>query len=481
MRTIIFILLCCVYQNTNAQNGIKFADSISKKYSYIYPSNLSGYYFARTSKNKTALLDSLGNVIIKTIYDYIDNFTSGIAEATNTKNKVTKRGLIDFSGEIVVPFMYDYIYRYSNENTIVTIGEKYGVITNTNKILVPIKYEYITDANENILIVKENNKYGFVTETGKPITKCIYKDVERFYEKIATVLLEDNSGSIINTEGKQLFSPIKNIQFTNVRNGLLRAYNGVTKKIGIYNTKGEIKIPTKYDDIDIYEKCIRVKYKNKYGILDTENSIKIPIEYEYLYNAAKNHFICEKDKKACVLNVENEIVIPNIYKRISFIDEKKYFVRTSDSLCGVVSIDGKSIIPVEYKFYNYCEDKIFVEKNNNFLILNTENINDLIKLDIDGIKEIDNGWSFTKNCIQIALKNGKYGVIDTENKTLIPFEYEFIRKLYYNRGYIVQQNGKYGIVDSTNKIIHAIIYDGIIQEKESIRFMKDGKRVLNPS
>jgi hypothetical protein len=39
-------------------------------------------------------------------------------------------------------------------------------------------------------------------------------------------------------------------------------------------------------------------------------------------------------------------------------------------------------------------------------------------------------------------------------------------------------NGKYGIINKENKIIRPIIYDRIIQQKEVIYFYKDGKRVI---
>jgi WG containing repeat len=475
MKVFITLLFSILLHTASAQ--YKLADSITKKYKDVFPSNLSGYYFVRNKKEKTGLIDSVGNVQIKPMFEYIGNFEKGRAESGNNIGNKMKRGIIDFSGNIVVPFMYDNIFRYTAENSIVTIGKKNGVIDSTNKILIPIKYEYITSANENILIVKENNKYGFIGENGKAITKNIYKDVDRFYDKKATIILEDNSGTVINTEGKELFKAIKNINFTNVKQDLLIAINTKTKKYGVFNDEGKQIITSIYDEIEIYVNNIKVKKNDKYGLLDRDNKIKIPIEYEGLYYRENNNFICTKQKFYGVINTKNEYLIPLKYGDIDYLEQKYYFARNKDSLSGVFDLNGKEILPLEYKIYGNCNGKIFTRKNNNCFVIDLENINNKTLLEIDSFKANISTWYFYDECSQIAIKNKMCGVIDIENKIEIPFKYDDIRKLYFNRGYVVKQNGKYGIVDSNNKIIQNIIYDNIIQQKEAINFYINGKRV----
>ncbi len=480
MKIFIAFIFTLLSQVVNAQSEIKIADSIKKKYKDVFPCEINGYYFVRNKKEKTGLIDSIGNVQIKPMFEYIGRFENGFAEAGNNVGKEFKRGLIDFSGKIIVPFMYDNIYRAENDICIVTIGNKTGLIDKNNKILIPIKYEYLTDANENRFIVKENNKYGFLNLNGNSITKIIYKDVERFYEKKATVILEDNSGTVINTEGKELFKAIKNIKFTNVKNDLLCSYNIKTKKHGVINEFGKVIIPLLYDNVDIIQNNIIVKKRGKYGLLDRENNIKIPIEYDGIYNRENNRYICTKQKLYSVLNNNNESIIQLKYEDIELVDQKYFFVRNKDSFSGVFDLNGKEILPVEYKIYGNCNGQIFTLKNNSYFIIDIKDIYKKITLDIDGFKDNISTWYFYNECTKIVIKNNKYGVLNFENKIEIPFEYDDIRKLYFNKGYVVKQNGKYGIVDSGNKIIHNIIYDNIIQQKEVVWFYKDGKRV-NPT
>lgn len=475
MKVFITLLFSFLLHTASAQ--YKLADSITKKYKYVFPSNLSGYYFVRNKKEKTGLIDSVGNVQIKLMFEYIGRFENGSAEAGNYVGKKFQRGIINFTGKITVPFMYNYIFRYCADKCIVEKNGKNGVIDNYNKIWIPLKYEDVYDANENTLIVQENKKYGFVREDGKAITKIIYKKVDRFYNKTAAVVLEDNSGTAINLEGDELFKPIKNIEFVQNKNGLLLAYNIITKKIGLCNEAGKLLIPVEYDQIELMGKFIKARKKEMCGLLDLENKIKIPFEYNFFYEAFENQFICSKGTLNSVVDADNKIIIPQKYNSIQFLGDKYYFVKSNTELNGVIDINGKEIIPAEYKFYGVCGTKIFATKNKEKHILDLENLDKNIKVEVDSFKEVYYNWFYGKECYQIAFKNKKCGIIDIDNNIKIPFEYDEIRFMDGKEKFIAKQNGKYGIVDINNKIIQEIVYDRIVQQKEAVSFYKDGKRV----
>jgi hypothetical protein len=63
-----------------------------------------------------------------------------------------------------------------------------------------------------------------------------------------------------------------------------------------------------------------------------------------------------------------------------------------------------------------------------------------------------------------ALKNKKWGVVDLENKVIIPFEYEkieqdFNHSIRETTGFVAQKNGNLGVIDSLNRIIIPFEYD----------------------
>lgn len=65
-----------------------------------------------------------------------------------------------------------------------------------------------------------------------------------------------------------------------------------------------------------------------------------------------------------------------------------------------------------------------------------------------------------------AQKDGKWGVIDKSDKVILPFDYEFIERTWYNNftgkdKFIVQKNGHLGTVDFQNDIAIPLKYDAI--------------------
>lgn len=59
----------------------------------------------------------------------------------------------------------------------------------------------------------------------------------------------------------------------------------------------------------------------------------------------------------------------------------------------------------------------------------------------------------------------KWGIVDSENRVIIPFEYEYMCKTYYNHREgnfcVVQKNGKLGTIDLNNETIIPFEYDAM--------------------
>lgn len=60
----------------------------------------------------------------------------------------------------------------------------------------------------------------------------------------------------------------------------------------------------------------------------------------------------------------------------------------------------------------------------------------------------------------LKLKNGKYGLTDTLNKTVVPYDYDFIE--YKNKRIIVRKKGLHGLLTINNKLIIPIKYQFIL-------------------
>ena len=70
----------------------------------------------------------------------------------------------------------------------------------------------------------------------------------------------------------------------------------------------------------------------------------------------------------------------------------------------------------------------------------------------------------TDNGLVTVSLNGKFGIIDLNNNIVIPFEYEVIRN-YLPENIVAKKNGKYGLINLNNENASDFIYDDLFKVK----------------
>lgn len=147
-------------------------------------------------------------------------------------------------------------------------------------------------------------------------------------------------------------------------------------------------------------------------------------------------------------------------------------VKTEDNLCGVIDYETEEeILGAQYDNITYIQQKsaFLIEKNEKVGIMSNTG-ETKISPKYDSLELID-----TKNELYLAKQNGLYGVIDSNEKTIIFFEYQEIgidtKEFTENNlksGYIlldklipVKRDEKWGFFDITGKKITNTEYDNI--------------------
>ena len=182
----------------------------------------------------------------------------------------------------------------------------------------------------------------------------------------------------------------------------------------VYSFQNGLAIASKYTEDGEY----------KYGVVDEEGVVYIPVNYDEISlfkegnNYRDNVYICQRNGKLGLVNSQDITLLQCEYSRIRHWDEYVYLVKNRKS--GYAELKGtdevKSLIPCIY-------DKL---------------------------------ESYSKDAPMRATYNGKEGMIDGNNKIIIPFEYSNIGKFYnvgaYNMAW-VEQDGKYGIYNIDGTVI----------------------------
>ena len=182
----------------------------------------------------------------------------------------------------------------------------------------------------------------------------------------------------------------------------------------VYSFQNGLAIASKYTEDGEY----------KYGVVDEEGVVYIPVNYDEISlfkegsNYRDNVYKCQRNGKLGLVNAQDITLLQCEYSSIKHSGEYVYLVK-----------NGKN---------GYAELK------------GTDEVKSLIPCIYDKLE------SYSKDAPMRATYNGKEGMIDGNNKIIIPFEYSNIGKFYnvgaYNMAW-VEQDGKYGIYNIDGTVI----------------------------
>ena len=163
----------------------------------------------------------------------------------------------------------------------------------------------------------------------------------------------------------------------------------------------------------------------------------------------------------------NRIVENGKDYHIEEVKQYNYFVLKQNDFYGVIDRKGNRIIPPEYEeikipnpekaiFIGYQGDntKVLNERNEPILV-QYENVQPI------RLKNIASDLMYEKSVLKYE-KDGKYGLVDFQEKQLTKPIYNEIDSLPYKQGeLLVTQNGKYGIINIAGNKMVPIEYDKI--------------------
>lgn len=177
---------------------------------------------------------------------------------------------------------------------------------------------------------------------------------------------------------------------------------------------------------------------------------KVQVSYEGLFGFEQNNKIGYMDKNG-------NVVIPAIYSYDSSITNlptipyfyKGYAKVVKDRKFGLIDKTGKIVIPVEHESitpYTQLGNFVLVTKTisgkKKYGVLNLQN-KELIPTDNEDIK-------FDTNIVT-AKKNGKWGLFDKNGKQLLPYEYNWLSYSATDKVLVAEKGTQYGIIDLTGK------------------------------
>lgn len=253
---------------------------------------------------------------------------------------------------------------------------------------------------------------------------------------------------------------------------------------GVVNKGGIVYIPEEYEQLELikegstYEDNVyKCEKKGKWGLVSSTNGTLLPCEYSSLSNKGNGIWRTFKSGKYGYvrLNGTSSIttLIPCIYESLGDYSSDSYINATLKGKKGMIDNHNNIIIPFEYSKVGNP-----YHTNNGSIIIWVENDGMLGIYNGDGKElqpcDIDKAYILTEyNSKELSytdcpstdyiyiVRNGLTGIISGSTfETLIPCMYEYLSPIKTGKAFC-KSNGKWGIIDKNNKTIQLAIYDNI--------------------
>ena len=380
------------------------------EYTRIYGHYNSTIFSVKKDGRKT-LMDINGTDLLAPDLQLVDKYISvhsGIQVASNGKRKQFVLA-IDDNGKVQNSFTIKRggahgVFCCPPIAMLIKKRYKVGLLNLEGKRITPLKFKRIRHIGNSIFVTRKKKYYQLYNSQGKLLkTKFpifneageeILSDPE-VHEGFIALMNSDQKWGVIDTNGNVVV-PFEYDREPYWKKGVFVVHN--ESGVGAILEMGEVIVPNKYDDIDVFSSTFfavlsdgywsffrngkkslvnhseigKVKggfflvksAEGKYGLCNQNGEILLSIEFDQIYTCSDDQFLRLKksDRWGLYSTADSEIILPMEYTDI---EEKRLgvFNVSQGDQSGVWSSEDQFIVPVSYSKIRIVGDLIEVYLN----------------------------------------------------------------------------------------------------------------------
>lgn len=277
-------------------------------------------------------------------------------------------------------------------------------------------------------VQKENDKWGFVDTAGHLVIDCVYSKVSSFRHGYAIVTNEAGEKGVIDPDGKEIIPIGKYEDVGSFEDGLFRIrQNG---KYGYVNDKDEIVIQPSYAGATFFsEGLASVKVDGKYGAINKKGEIVITPQFDssFVFSEGKA-VITEGDRSYYIDTQGNKLSDTDYAKANQFAEGLATCLDAMEKdedgnfPFRVIGSKGETVYTLKCQNMGTYQDGLVWYLKGWLLGFLDHKGQEVIAPAYNTINMATNG--ITNGGYFAAEKEGKWGIIDRNNITIIPFEYD---------------------------------------------------------
>ncbi len=245
----------------------------------------------------------------------------------------------------------------------------------------------------------------------------------------------------------------------------------------IYSNIKEEGLNYEIDKVEIVN-YYKVNENEKYGVIDTKGNVVVEVKYEDIKipNPEKPIFVCYDGGYTVVLNEKNgelyteyekveAIQLQNIASE--FMYEKSVLKYQQDGKFGIIDFSGKKLTNAIYddiKGLPYKEGELLVAKDGVFGVINIKG-NEIIEckyqeIEPDGKYSEQDGYRYSGYIVSVRTDEGyRYGYLDYKGKKIVDMKYNELSRVVEKESeedlyFIAALNGQYGILKNDEIILN---------------------------
>ncbi|MBC9797114.1 WG repeat-containing protein [Sinomicrobium weinanense] len=418
---------------------------------------------------QTGLADLEGNIVLDTHFDDIS--IQGPYFVVSVEGMYS---LLDRKGRQLLDPVYSDISSIKITHPdgpdtwiiVVKEGELYGFFDPETGLFVPPEFQNVKNASSGfssynkdpslgLVEVTHEGKVGMYDLDGQVVMPVRYDKWDHYDKKYPALLIVENNekkGLYDLGTGREIISPayghIGKPESGNLLRVSTRSYGG--GKNGVYTIKGKQVLPVGYSKVAFLDNgWIQAEtgdeYKNRLkGIFDAEGNTILPIKYDEITPLTSETWLLRSKGGYNLFRTKTQKSMVLDYPMVWKTGAPEVLLVAKDSVAAqLYNIEQGKAYPEKYSTYHYNGQK------------DTTYTRSLIGKFSSGLARVD------------KMINGKLkvGFIDTQAKTVIPFEYDVTSEEFKHGITLLGKEGAdnrvppvYGYADSTGQIIVSLKY-----------------------
>ena len=400
-----------------------------------------------------------------------------------------KWGVADYRGKELVPCDYDKIRLSGQYNVQIVVKDgKYDLRIDGRDC--HLSYDEIAPVRGGVFRVKKDGKYGCIDMNLNELSPCIYDGIDMmsgFGDEELIRVFHDSSDFYQGEKGFKFW-------WKNESDGLIPVKKD--GKYGLMDNKGNLVAECKYDMVDYglrkKDKLILVMYDGNMGLLAADGSVVLESKYKFRNgelmsdDGALYHFSDYRLNSVVYgADSQGDAVLFNGREWLCFkdimIEGPSYIGEIKDGveLSRILKIKSKAtgLFGLMFDDGTFCQEPVFSR-------IDKQKVFESGKqgyLSVDGILTVPTVYSFLQEAYSplpdnlfIAALDGRYGIIDVNNRVVVPFEYDKIT--WKSPLFLLEKDGKRSLAGEDGAILPDIHVDDILRSYAGFLIQYEGKK-----